>query len=138
SSNTNGNIILTPNGSGQTQITNLILNADATTPMGAVTLEQLQSYSFGLTFKDTCYASSTVNLTVIYNNGIAGIGATLINAGALATFTIDGTTPPVNSRILIKDQTIHYQNGIYVVTIAGTSLISWVLTRSSDYNTVSE
>lgn len=138
STNTNGNIILTPNGSGQTQITNLILNADATDPLGAVTLEQLQSYSFGLTFKDTCYASSTVNLTVIYNNGIAGIGATLINAGTLAIFTIDGTTPPVNSRILIKDQTIDFQNGIYVVTIAGTSLIAWVLTRSSDYNTVSE
>src|SRR6267142_1729105 len=39
------------------------------------------------------YAATAANLTVTQSG--AGVGATLTNAGAQATFSIDGTTPPV-------------------------------------------
>ena len=136
STNTNGNIILMPNGSGQVQTTGyLILNADATDPLGAVTLNQLNSVVSGINFKFGCYAATTgSNLNALYFNGTAGVGATLTNLGSLAAFAIDGTTPSVGARILVKDQTITYQNGIYSITILGSGAVAWVLTRTSDFD----
>lgn len=89
----------------------------------------------GLTTRN-CYVASTANLTnIIYDNGLSGIGATITNNSAtLTAFTLDGVTPPVNSRILIKDQTSTFQNGIYVLTTVGSNSIPWVLTRATDYN----
>lgn len=83
-----------------------------------------------------CYAASTADLGggVSYNNGPDnnGIGATL--TGTIpAPFQIDGVTPPVNSAILIKDQSTSYQNGIYVLTDTGI-IPPWILTRSSLYD----
>lgn len=88
----------------------------------------------------TVYAASTVNIpNVIYNNGTNGVGATLTNnSPTLTTFTIDGTVPLINSRILIKDQVSPLQNGIYTVTTAGSNSIPWVLTRATDYNKTSQ
>lgn len=83
------------------------------------------------------YATTTANLVGTYNNGVSGVGATF-TITATGAFTTDGTTPPVNSRILIKDQTSGFQNGIYNLTVAGTTGVSPVLTRSSDYNTASD
>ncbi len=80
------------------------------------------------------YAASTTNIVGTYNNGVSGIGA-FFTVTATGAFTIDGTTPPANSRILIKDQSSGFQNGIYDLTIAGSIGVSPVLTRSLDYNT---
>lgn len=87
----------------------------------------------GILQKD-CYAASTSALAVTYDNGISGVGATLTSTGG-SGFSIDDTFPPLNSRILIKDQTDPIQNGIYCVTTIGDSLVDWVLTRSFDYDT---
>lgn len=89
----------------------------------------------GLSFRN-CLAATTVNLaSTIYDNGLSGIGATITNNSAtLTAFTIDGITPPVNSRILVKNQTSSSQNGIYVLTTVGSNSIPWVLTRATDYN----
>jgi len=78
--------------------------------------------------------SSTADLDAVYNNGTAGVGATLTNIGTNATLVLDGVTAAVNDRVLIKDQTFQLQNGIYTVTVAGDSLTPWVLTRATDYN----
>jgi len=82
-----------------------------------------------------CYAGTTANLTATYNNGTAGVGATLTNSGALAAFSIDGVSPTIGARILVKNQTNSAQNGIYVLTTVGSEAVAWVLTRDSDYET---
>lgn len=81
-----------------------------------------------------CYAASVANLPYSYENGDTGIGATL-TATSLGIFILDDVMPPLNSNVLIKDQTTTYQNGIYVITIVGDDIsIYTVLTRSPVYD----
>jgi hypothetical protein len=81
------------------------------------------------------YEVPTGNLNATYNNGAAGVGATLTNAGALVAFTPDGVVASVADRILIYNQTNQAQNGVYVVTTVGSGSVAWVLTRASDADT---
>jgi hypothetical protein len=81
--------------------------------------------------------SSTANLSVTYNNGTSGSGATL-TATANGVFSIDGATPAVAQRVLIKDQTSAFQNGVYSVTQAGSVSTAFILTRVTDYDQSSE
>lgn len=83
------------------------------------------------------YAATTTNIPGTYLNGIAGIGATFTTT-ATGVFTVDGVTPPLNSRILIKNQTSGFQNGIYDLTTLGSIGIPAVFTRSFDYDTPSD
>jgi hypothetical protein len=83
-------------------------------------------------------AATTANLNATYLNGASGIGATLTNAGSLAAFTIDGQTPTLGQRVLVKNQTSTFQNGVYTVTTLGTGIIAWVLTRAIDYDQPSD
>lgn len=76
--------------------------------------------------------NTTGNLNATYNNGTAGVGATLTNAGTLGAFTPDGVVASVNDRILIYNQTNAYENGIYTVTTVGNGSTPWVLTRATD------
>lgn len=83
----------------------------------------------------SCAVATTGNLTATYVNGaLGGIGATLTNSGALAAFATDGYTALLNDRILVKNQDVASQNGIYTVTVIGSVSSAWVLTRSSDYD----
>jgi len=75
------------------------------------------------------------NLTATYNNGTAGVGATLTNSGTQAALVIDGVTLNTSDRVLVYEQTAQTQNGVYVVTDTGSGSTNWVLTRSSDANT---
>lgn len=95
------------------------------------------SISAGTSSRTSCRLATTgTSLTVTYNNGTAGVGATLTNAGTQAALVIDSVTASVGDRILIKDQTGQYQNGIYVVTNVGSNSTNWIITRASDFNTV--
>jgi hypothetical protein len=85
-------------------------------------------------YKTSCFAASTANLVATYSNGTGGIGATLTNATTLAAFAVDGQTPAIGDRILIKNQSAGYENGIYTVTNTGSDIEAWVLTRASDYD----
>jgi hypothetical protein len=76
--------------------------------------------------------NSTGNLNATYNNGTAGVGATLTNAGTLGAFTPDGIVASVNDRILIYNQTNQFENGVYTVTTVGDGSTPWVLTRATD------
>lgn len=99
----------------------------------------VDSVATGLNIQAACYAATTANLTATYANGAAGIGATLTNAGAFAVFSIDGVSPAVGERVLIKDQSSTLENGIYTVTTAGDAVsVNWVLTRATDYNQPSQ
>jgi hypothetical protein len=76
--------------------------------------------------------SPTALSPVTYNNGTAGVGATLTNAGTQVALVIDGVTVNTNDRVLIYTQTDATQNGIYVVTDTGSGSTNWVLTRATD------
>lgn len=81
-----------------------------------------------------CFIATTANLTATYANGTNGVGATLTNSGTQAIFSVDNVTPAINDRILVKNQTVPAQNGIYIVTTLGSASTNWVLTRSTDYD----
>lgn len=91
--------------------------------------------SSGVHFHEPVRVESPINLNATYNNGAAGVGATLTNAGVQAALVIDGITMVVADRVLVYQQTNQTQNGVYVVTSVGSGSINWVLTRSSDTNT---
>jgi hypothetical protein len=110
-----------------------ILNAPVSST-DAITKGYVDALSAGLFFKNSCEVATTSNLNAAYLNGTSGIGATLTNLGTLAAFTVDGQSPPVNSRILVKNQTTSFQNGIYVLTTVGSVSVAWVLTRAVDFD----
>jgi hypothetical protein len=89
----------------------------------------------GIHYHQPVRVESPTPLNATYNNGTAGVGATLTNAGTQAALVIDGVTVAVNDRVLIYTQTNATQNGIYVVTNVGSGSTNWVLTRSSDADT---
>jgi len=84
----------------------------------------------GLDAKPSCRAATTGNLAATYSNGSAGVGATL-TASSNGAITLDGVSPVVNDRILVKDQTTASQNGIYKVTTQGDGSTAFVLTRAT-------
>ena len=78
--------------------------------------------------------ATTANLTATYANGAGGVGATLTNSGTLAALQIDGVALSVSDRVLVKDQSTGFQNGVYTVTTVGTVAVAWVLTRATDFD----
>ena len=85
------------------------------------------------------YATAAALSAYTYNNGTAGVGAT-ITATANGALSIDGSTPTVQDRVLIKNETSTNQpyNGIYVVTTVGSVSVPFVLTRSTDFDASAE
>jgi hypothetical protein len=87
------------------------------------------------------YATTAALPAATYNNGTAGVGATL-TANANGALTVDSytfTSPADNgTRILIKDQANGAENGVYTLTQAGNSSpgAPFILTRATDFDTV--
>ena len=88
----------------------------------------------GITYHTPVKYEAPNPLTATYNNGAAGVGATLTNAGALTAFTPDGVIASLNDRILVYNQAAPAQNGVYTVTTVGSGSVAWVLTRATDAN----
>ena len=119
--------------SGGTMTGNLILNADPTSALQAATKEYVDTIAAaGLHYHDPVRVEEPNPLTVTYNNGTAGVGATLTNAGTQAALVLDGVTLSVADRVLLYQQTNAVQNGIYTVTNVGSGSTNWVLTRATD------
>jgi hypothetical protein len=143
STDTNGNITLSPNGTGtvdvaSSRITGLL---DPTQAQDAATKSYVDSVAEGLHIHESVHAIATTSLetitgdTVNYNNGTNGVGATLTLSTALdlAGGDIDGDTDlAVTDRIIIAGQSNAAHNGIYVITS------TTVLTRASDFDTPTE
>ena len=72
--------------------------------------------------------------TPTYNNGTAGVGATLTAAG-VGTLSVDGQNAAAGFRILVKSQANAAHNGVYTVTTEGTGGVAYVLTRATDFDT---
>ena len=119
--------------SGGTMTGNLILNADPSVALGAATKEYVDTIAAaGLHYHDPVRVEQEGNLIATYNNGTAGVGATLTNNSTQAALTIDGVALSLNDRVLIYEQTDATQNGVYTVTNVGSASTNWVLTRATD------
>ncbi len=79
------------------------------------------------------YATTAALPAIVYANGTAGQGATLTGV-AVGALVVDGGSPTVGQRILVKNQVSTFQNGIYDVTATGSGVAMFVLTRSADFN----
>jgi len=89
--------------------------------------------SGGLRPQDAVRVATTVAIpgVVTYNNGTAGVGATLTLGTALAT--IDGVARTgATDRVLVKNQASAFQNGVYVWTT------TTLLTRASNADSTAE
>jgi len=96
------------------------------------------SIASGVNFHAAAQYATTAALSAnTYNNGSSGVGATL-TAVAVGTLIIDSYTlviGDVGKRLLIKNEAIQANNGVYTLTQAGTALLPYILTRATDYDT---
>jgi len=116
-------------------LTSVAVTTDPTTALQLTTKQYVDGLvSTGLYYHAAVQAATTGTLasitggTVTYNNGTAGVGATLTLSVALTV--LDGYTLLNTNRILVKDQADQTQNGVYTWATGGT-----VLTRSTDTDT---
>jgi hypothetical protein len=112
-------------------LTSVTVTQDPTTAFELATKQYVDTQvSTGLTYHQPVQAATTAALTgvVTYNNGTAGVGATLTLGTALTV--LDGYTLVNTDRVLIKDQANQIQNGVYTWATGGT-----VLTRATDADT---
>ena len=79
-------------------------------------------------------AASTVNFVSTYNNGVAGVGATL-TATSVGAVTIDGVAVTLGQDYLFKNQTNPAENGIYICTTLGDVSTAAIFTRAVTYDT---
>ena len=116
-------------------LTSVTLTQDPTLALQAATKQYVDSIAAeGVSYHTPVKYELIGNRTVTYNNGTAGVGATLTNAGTLGAFTPDGIVAQVGDRILVYEQTTQTQNGVYTVTTVGDGSTPWVLTRATDAN----
>jgi hypothetical protein len=119
---------------GGTMTGKITLDGDPTQALHAVTKQYVDSVEAGLITRPSVVAATTVSLDGVYNNGTAGVGAT-INLGPLEELDIDGVTSWEQfDGILVKNQINAAQNGRYVVLQVGQSGydledIDWILKR---------
>lgn len=71
-----------------------------------------------------------------YVNGSSGVGATLTGTSNAALAAQDGVTLGANERLLVKNQAAGEQDGIYTLTQVGDGSHPFILTRTTDFNTV--
>ena len=118
-------------------LTSVAVTQDPTSALQLATKQYVDAVAEGLHVHASCAAATTGTLasitggTVTYNNGTAGVGATLTLSVALTV--LDGYTLLNGDRVLVKNEAAQANNGIYTWATGGT-----VLTRATDFDTAAE
>lgn len=106
----------------------ITLHADPVSAMQPTTKQYVDSVAQGLTAKPSVRLATTVNLAATYDNGSFGVNATLTGT-ANGALVVDGATPLVGDRILVRVQTAALQNGDYTVQQVGNASTPFILKR---------
>jgi hypothetical protein len=118
-------------------LTSVAVTQDPTSALQLATKQYVDAVAEGLHIHAACAAATPATLasitggTVTYNNGTAGVGATLTLSVALTV--LDGYTLLNGDRVLVKNEATQANNGIYTWATGGT-----VLTRATDFDTAAE
>jgi hypothetical protein len=118
-------------------LTSVTVTQDPSAALDLATKQYVDAVAEGLHVHASCDAATPASLasitggTVTYNNGTAGVGATLTLSVPLTI--LDGYTLLNTNRILVKNEATQANNGIYTWATGGT-----VLTRATDYDTAIE
>lgn len=131
--NSNGNLELSPNGTGTVVVPASYESRAGFSSQSLVNKSYVDSVTSGLSVKSPVKVATTGNLAGTYNNG-----AGTITSSSNFALSVDGVTVSVNDRILVKDQSTAAQNGFYKVTATGSGSAAFVLTRTPDADAASE
>ena len=118
-------------------LTSVAVTQDPTSALQLATKQYVDAVAEGLHIHASCAAATTGTLatitggTVTYNNGTAGVGATLTLSVALTV--LDDYTLLNGDRVVVKNEAATANNGIYTWATGGT-----VLTRATDFDTAAE
>jgi hypothetical protein len=118
-------------------LTSVTVTQDPVAALDLATKQYVDAVAEGLHVHEACAAATPGTLasitggTVTYNNGTAGVGATLTLSVALTV--LDGYTLLNGDRVLVKNEATQANNGIYTWATGGT-----VLTRATDFDTAAE
>ena len=136
-STTSGTLIINPNGTSNTvDVANSRITSLGT-PSGdtdAATKGYVDGVVNGLDIKESVKLATTANIAGTYSSG----AGTITKSGNGAIGDIDGVTGTQGIRILVKDQSNEFENGIYVLTAVGDGSNPYVLTRAGDANASAE
>jgi hypothetical protein len=135
STNTNGNISISPDGTGVIDVNSAKITSLGTPTVAtdAATKAYVDTIAAaGIHYHAPVRVEAPSNLNATYVNGSSGVDATLTNAGTQVALSIDGVTLSLNDRVLIYNQTNAAHNGIYYVSDAGSGASNWELTRTTD------
>jgi len=133
----NKNINISPHGTGSIIVPSGYEDRAGFQTQSLANKAYVDQVAQGLDTKPSCRLATTADLSVTYNNGTLGVGATL-TATSNGALSVDSVTPSVADRILVKDQTTAAENGIYVVTTIGDGSTAFVLTRATPEDQPSE
>ena len=133
----NKNINITPHGTGTIIVPSGYEDRAGFQNQSLANKAYVDQVAQGLDTKPSCRLGTTANLSATYSNGTAGVGATL-TASSNGALSLDGSTPSVADRILVKNQTSASENGIYTVTTVGDGSTAFVLTRATPEDQPSE
>ena len=114
---------------------------DPTSAQDAATKNYVDTQLAQLNPLAAVYAASTVNIPGTYTNSVSGvcIGDTFQETATVNPFVVDGATPGVGNRVLLKNQTSSFQDGVWTLTTQAVGGVSGaIFTRALDFDSSSD
>lgn len=108
------------------------LPGDPTSALHAATKQYVDNLAAGLDVKPSVRFATAVALATNTRSG------NILTASANGALTVDGGSPALNERILVKNEATTAKNGIYYLSQVGDGSNPWKLTRATDMDAWSE